>query len=108
LATKELLDGQRSSTTGTKGLEFSLDGEARLAALHRAGAFDVVESEARPWSLVLDAAETVALYATYSNVTIRPDRDAVLAELGRIARDEFGGRVVRNMTTSLYIARKIG
>jgi hypothetical protein len=30
----------------------------------------------------------------------------VLAELRRVARDEFGGRVVRNMTTSLYIARR--
>jgi hypothetical protein len=35
-----------------------------------------------------------------------PDREAVLAELGRVARDKFGGRVVRNMTTSLYIARR--
>jgi hypothetical protein len=56
--------------------------------------------------LVLDADQTVALYATYSNVNARPDRETVLAELGRIALNEFGGRVVRNMTTSLYIARR--
>ena len=42
----------------------------------------------------------------YSNINIRPDREAVLAELGRIARDEFRGRVTRNMTTSVYIARR--
>jgi hypothetical protein len=48
----------------------------------------------------------MALYGTYSNVNVRPDRDAVLAELGRIARDEFGGRIIRNMTTSLYVARR--
>jgi hypothetical protein len=48
----------------------------------------------------------VALYATYSNINVRADRGPVLAELGRIARDKFGGRVVRNMTTTLYIARR--
>ena len=32
-----------------------------------------------------------ALYATYSNVNARPDRETVLAELGRIGRNEFGG-----------------
>ena len=56
--------------------------------------------------LVLDPDQTVALYATYSNVNIRPDREAVLAELGRIVRIQFNGRVIRNMTTSLYIARR--
>jgi hypothetical protein len=32
----------------------------------------------------------------------------VLAELGRIVRDAFGGRITRNMTTSLCIARRNG
>jgi SAM-dependent methyltransferase len=36
-----------------------------------------------------------------------PDREAVLAELGRIARDDFQGRVTRNMVTSLYMVRRI-
>jgi putative ABC transport system permease protein len=30
----------------------------------------------------------------------------LLAELGRVARDEFQGRVIRNMVTSLYVARR--
>jgi hypothetical protein len=38
-------------------------------------------------------------------VSARLDRAAVLAEIGRIARDMFMNGVVRNMTTSLYIAR---
>jgi amino acid transporter len=58
------------------------------------------------WSLVLDPDQTVALYATFSNINNRPDREAVLAELGHIARDEFHGSVTRNMTTSLYTARR--
>ena len=81
---------------------------ARLAAVKRTGAFDVVENRTSRWSLVLDADQTVALYATYSNVTARLDRDAVLAEIGRVSRDVFMNRVVRNMTTSLYIARRTG
>ena len=56
--------------------------------------------------LFRSAEQTVALYATYSNVSVLPNRETVLAELGRIARDKFGGRVVRNMTTSLYLARR--
>jgi hypothetical protein len=52
------------------------------------------------------ANQTVALYATYSNVNIRPDRDEVLNELRRIARHEFQGCVIRNMSTSLYVARR--
>ncbi len=65
-----------------------------------------VEHRTSAWSLVLDPDQTVALNATYSNINIRPDRVAVLAELRRIARDEFQGRVTRNMVTSLYVARR--
>jgi SAM-dependent methyltransferase len=106
LATKEMLAGPSSPSAGERGVPFGLDAGARLAALKRTGAFDVADSRTSAWSLVLDADQTVALYATYSNINVRADREVVLAELGRIARDKFGGRVVRNMTTSLYIARR--
>lgn len=106
LATRDLLEGPVTPSAGERGIPFGLDTEARLAALRRTGAFDAVDSVLSAWSLVLDADQTAALYATFSTVSLRPDRDAVLAELRRIARDEFGGRVVRNMTTSLYIARR--
>ena len=105
-ATKELLKAPASPSAGEKGIPFALDCVARLAALRRAGAFDVMESRASQWSLVLDTGQTVALYATYSNVNSRLDREAVLTEIGRIARDSFRDRVVRNMTTILYIARR--
>jgi hypothetical protein len=80
---------------------------ARLAALRRAGGFDIMDHSIDRWPLILNAEQTVALYATYSNISARPDRERVLCELGRIARDEFGGRVIRDMTTSLYIARRV-
>jgi SAM-dependent methyltransferase len=105
-ATKELLEAPAGPSAGESGIPFGLDAVARLAALKRTGAFAVMESRMSRWSLVLDADQTVALYATYSNVNTRPDREIVLAEIGRIARDAFADRVVRNMTTSLYIARR--
>jgi SAM-dependent methyltransferase len=105
-ATKILLNGPLSPLAGNGDMPFALDAEARLAALERTHAFDSVEHRTSAWSLVLDPDQTVALYATYSNVNIRPDREAVLTELRRLARDEFHGRVTRNMITSLYVARR--
>jgi SAM-dependent methyltransferase len=107
-ATKELLEAPASPSAGERGVPFSLDFEARLAALKRSGAFDLVDNKATRWSLALDAEQTVALYATYSNINARSDRKAVLAELGRIARDEFENRVVRNMMSSLFVGRRAG
>jgi Methyltransferase domain len=105
-ATKALLNGPPSPSAGARNIPFPLDVEARMAALERTGAFDAVKHRTSCWRLVLDPDQTVALFATYSNVNIRRDREAVLAELGRIARDEFHSHVIRNMTTSLYIARR--
>jgi hypothetical protein len=105
-ATKDLLGAPLAPSAGTGTIPFALDADARVAALQRTGLFDSIEHRTRAWPLILDPDQTVALYATYSNVTIRPDRDSVLAELGRIARDAFHGRVTRNMITSLYIARR--
>ena len=105
-ATRELLNGPSSPSAGTGDLPFALDAEARLEALRRSGGFDVIDHRISPWSIDLDPEQTIALYATYSNISIRSDRKAVLAELGRIAREMFNGHVIRNMTTSLYLARR--
>jgi SAM-dependent methyltransferase len=104
-ATKSLLHKPLSPSEGNGDVPFALDTEARLAALGRIDAFDSIEHRTSTWSLLLDADQTVALYATYSNVNIRPDREDVLNELHRIARDEFQDRVTRNTTTILYVAR---
>lgn len=105
-ATKSFLGKPLSPSAGNCGVPFALDAEARLAALERTGAFDSVEHRTSTWPLVLDPDQTVALYATYSNVNIRTDREDVLNQLHRIARDEFQGCVTRNMITSLYVARR--
>ena len=104
-ATKSIINRPLSPSAGTGEIPFALDVEARLAALERTDAFDSVEHRTSTWSLVLDPDQTVALYATYSNINIRPDREKVLNKLFRIARDEFQGCVTRNMITSLYVAR---
>jgi len=105
-ATKALLNGPSSPSAGVRDIPFALDVEARVAALKRACSFDAIEHRTSAWPLILDPDQTVALYATYSNINIRQDREAILAELGRIARDEFHGHVTRNMITSLYTARR--
>jgi len=106
-ATKALLDGPIGPSREDRKIPFALDKDARVAALERAQTFDRVEHRTSAWPMVLDSNQVVNLYGTYSNITIRPDRQEVLAELGRIAREEFRGRVVRNMVTSLYIARRV-
>ena len=107
-ATKLLLDGYTNITIQEGRLPFALDTAARMRAIEQSGAFDLVECEHRPWVLTLDTGAAVALYSTYSNIQCRPDRDAVLSELGRIAREKFQGTITRNMVTSLYLARKRG
>ncbi len=104
--TKDLLKGPTSPSAGANGIPFALDETARLAALERSQAFENLEHLSAEWPLLLDADQVVALYATYSNISVRQDRDDILTELGRIARDEFRGKVTRNMTTSLYVARR--
>ncbi|MGJ4971004.1 class I SAM-dependent methyltransferase [Bradyrhizobium sp. HKCCYLRH1073] len=105
-ATQELLAGPESPSAGKAGVPFALDASARLAALERTEAFELAAHQTSPWSLVLNPNQTVALYATYSNIIARADRREVLAELHRIASDQFQGSVTRNMTTALYTARR--
>ncbi len=99
---------QRSPSTPTRGKPFGVDIDARRAALARSTQFGPMAHRAEAWTLVLDPEQVVALYSTYSDMNIRrPDERArVLAELHRIARDQFAGRVTRNMQTILYTAQR--
>ena len=107
-ATAALLAGPRSPTQPGSGPPFPLDTAARLDALSRAGAFDDIAHRRETWTLTLPPDEVAQLYGTYSPIAARPDRAAVLAELRRIAAEQFDGQVVRNMTTCLYVARRAG
>ncbi|MHB8529219.1 MAG: class I SAM-dependent methyltransferase [Caulobacteraceae bacterium] len=105
-ATRNTLAALASPSDGRGGVPFATDAKVRLAALERTGAFEDIRHQTSSWSLRLDADETVALYATYSDVAARADKKEVLADIHRIASEGFGGRVTRNMITSLYTARR--
>jgi hypothetical protein len=110
-ATDALLnDGPKSPSQTAKGTSNALSANDWMSAFGRSGAFEDIAARAEPWELVIDPDQVVALYSTYSNITAYPpdERRQVLAELRRIASDEFGGRVIRNMITILYTARRKG
>lgn len=74
---------------------FAMDTEMRLANLRTAGIFENIEFESLRWSVVLDSARVVRLYATFSPVS-RLDaekRNRLLDALGLIAETQFGGKV---------------
>ena len=104
-ATERVLPPLPNGPSGSRGGEHGLDVEVRLAELADHGFLDP-EHEAVRWTLVLDPKTTRQLYASYSNVARQPaaERTAVLDELERIARVEFGGRVERKMVTPVYTA----
>ncbi len=109
VATSPLLDGL--DTSPTKGEEgrprHALDRERRVAALVAAGFVDV-EHELARWEAQWDSEGIRALYGSFSPILRldEADRERILAQIAQIASDEFGGRVTRGLTTSLYTARK--
>jgi SAM-dependent methyltransferase len=96
-----------SSGSGSGRPAFALDLEARLAALSKAG-FEDLEHELVRWSASWDAAGIRALYATFSPISRleEPRRTTFLDEIARVAERDFGGRVDRTLTTSLFTARR--
>lgn len=105
-ATKDLLGPPSNPSAGDGRVPFALDADARIDALERTNAFHNIAHRTSTWPLFLNPDQTAALYGTYSNVNIRPDREEILSELHRIAQDDFQGRVTRNMVTSLYVAQR--
>ena len=86
---------------------FALDYEVRLHDLVSAG-FEAAEFELWRWSVVYDTAQLVGLYGTFSSLNaLKPaDRARFFEQFSRIVEGEFGGRVERTFTTSLYTARR--
>jgi SAM-dependent methyltransferase len=107
-ATARLFADQRASVSrGIVGRPpHALDAEMRLADFTEAG-FVADEPIFARWTLPLDPQGVRNLYNTYSNVTALPqaERERFLDDLQDIAGRQFGGRVTRNMTTAVYVAR---
>ena len=108
-ATSPLLEGLDSSPTRGEGTRpaHGLDRESRTTALAAAGFVDI-ENELVRWDAHWDAAGIRALYGSFSPILQleASRRDEILDEIERIAERDFGGRVSRALTTSLYTARK--
>jgi SAM-dependent methyltransferase len=86
---------------------FALDAEVRLLDLAAAGFADIAVQRSA-WILELDTEGMRALYATYSEVGLMApgERARVLDALADVAERQFGGRVIRNMVTVAYTARR--
>jgi hypothetical protein len=106
-ATRDLLSGgPHSPSRASAASHLALDVEARTSALLRAKSFDSISHRQEAWTLWLTPNEVAQLYGTYSEIAARPDRAEILSKLRRIAIEDFGGRVNRNMITALYVARR--
>jgi SAM-dependent methyltransferase len=109
-ATQGLLSGlDRGPASGGAGRPpFALDVDARVADLRAAGAFEDIESELVRWTVTLDVIQVRELYGTFSPVSVLPAerRKRLLDALGRVAEEQFGGRVERPMVTAVYTARR--
>lgn len=109
LAVDPLLEDLPHSPSGaSEGRpSFSRDAEKRLAALARAG-FEQLGHEELHWSREWDAQGIRGLFSTFSPLSaLEPGRrEEILDSVARIAETEFGGRVERELITSIYTARK--
>ena len=107
-ATSPLLEGVASSPSGGAegGPPHALDRDARVAALADAG-FEAIEHEIVRWQTSWDTNGIRALYGTFSPIARLEEsrRAEILAEIERIAREDFDGHVERTLVTSLYTAR---
>jgi SAM-dependent methyltransferase len=101
------LPASPSSAWSSSRPAFGLDVEARRVALARAG-FAEVQHEVTRWKAGWDSTGIRGLYSTFSPIRKLDDgaREKLLDEIAAIAERDFGGRIERTLTTSLYIAQK--
>lgn len=95
------------SQAGAGRRAYAFDSDARRDALSRAG-FVGLHHETVPWRAAWDSTGARHLYASFSPIR-RLDparREPLLDEVQRIAEQDFGGRVERTVTTSIFVARK--
>jgi SAM-dependent methyltransferase len=105
-ATKTILSGLSSSPSGApETLPFALDREAREDEFLAGGNFELSHYAEGHWKLYLNPMEVRLLYEGFSSISRLPiDRKLkLLDQLQEIAETLFGGVVVRNMTSPLYV-----
>ena len=108
-ATQSILANLAISPSGAPdALPFALDRRAREADFARTGNFEAVVYAETRWTLVLDVPQVGRLYEGFSHIQRLPEaeRARLLWQLMEIARTQFDGRVERNMTSPIYLARR--
>lgn len=108
-ATHDLLSGLPVSPSGgPDAIPVALDTQARKSEFLESGFFEMVMYAESHWSLSLSPGEIRSLYSTYSNLSSLPEdaQSELLDKLEAVARNEFGGVVVRNMTSPMYLFRR--
>ena len=106
---KSLLESLPSSPSGKPdSLPFALDKSAREKEFLQAGEFELVMYAESHWQLELNPKQLRNLYAGFSNLAKLDvkERDDILNKLVYLAQTEFSGRVIRNMTSPLYLFRR--
>ena len=109
-ATRVLFEDLEHSPSRSSGVRpsFALDTEARVANIAAANAFENIEVNVIPWTVVFDTQRIMRLYATFSPISrlSAEKRERLLDGLGTIADKQFGGSVELNITTPIYTAQR--
>ena len=109
-ATERLFAGVSTSPSNRPNeMPFALDRRAREEEFLHEGRFALAVYLELHWTLTLDAQQMRLLYESFSQIARLPTdkRTALLEALVNVAESEFKGIVNRNMTTPLYLFRKI-
>jgi len=107
-ATSELLSGLAVSPSGAPDeIPFALDIRARQAEFSASGQFEAPVISQMNWLLELNSAQMVDLYSTFASISRLDDgeRRGILNQLREIADTTFAGKVIRNMTSIVYVAK---
>ena len=86
---------------------FALDVNSRTGEMRAAGFVDV-QHRRFDRTIAFTPERLAALYATFSRVRMAPAdiREGLLAEVRRIATEDFAGQVQREIVTSTYVGRR--
>jgi len=108
-ATRSILENLAVSPSGAPDtIPFALDRSAREADFVSCGRFGDVNYAETRWTFVLDTAHVGKLYEGFSHIQRLPEarRMRLLEQLMDVAQTQFGGRVERNVTSPIYLARR--
>jgi len=109
-ATKSMFEQlPKSPSENSAGLPFALDRCTREAEFISTGDFELLLHAEGHWKLKLDPRGVRSLYEGYSNISRLPitEREDLLNRIEVVAKSEFAGQIERNMTSPLYVFRRV-